>query len=188
MYRGKFIEENMYANGSTPYFKTLSSNADVTLKVYLPFFDGCPAQNVNVDSYGIFEFNMSILNASIPYTMRLEGNKPNFEKIVSDYFVGGYPISDKVEMGSFMFYKKDNNSHDVLGRIFDAFTNKTLSTDYTISVYQGLGEYNRSSWTPYERLDFYGNGEYYTGYFQLYDLKAGSYVAVVESEGYIKNF
>lgn len=81
-----------------------------------------------------------------------------------------------------------NIVHNVTGRLFDAFTNKTFSGDYELTVYQGFGEYNKSSWTPYENLNYYGNGEYYTGFFELYDLKAGPYIAVAEAPGYIKNF
>lgn len=41
---------------------------------------------------------------------------------------------------------------------------------------------------PYEKLNFYGNGEYYTGFYELYDISPGSYVAVAEATGFIKNF
>src|SRR3569833_2500558 len=101
---------------------------------------------------------MTLLNASIPYTMRLEATKTSFQQISTDYFVGGYPISDRVEMGSFAFIQADNKLHNVTGRIYEAITNKTLASDYQITVFQGFGEYNRSQWTPYEHLEFFGNG------------------------------
>ena len=103
-YRGKFIEENLNSNGRPPYFKASPSYADTKLSVSLPFYKGCQTQTVTVDGHGIFEFNMTILNTSIPYTMRLDANKTGFDRIVVDYFVGGYPISDIVELGSFAFY------------------------------------------------------------------------------------
>lgn len=59
---------------------------------------------------GIFEFNMTVLNSSIPYTMRLHASKPLFNDIDSDYFVGGYPTTDRVELGSFLFYAPDTAS------------------------------------------------------------------------------
>lgn len=74
-----------------------------------------------------------------------------------------------------------NIAHNVTGRLFEAFTNSTFSQDYTITVYQGYGELNNTALTPYETLDYFGNGEYYTGYYELYDLPTGAYVAIVES-------
>jgi hypothetical protein len=65
----------------------------------------------------------------------------------------------------------------------------TLAQDYTITVYNGYGEFNKTSdMSPYESLNFYGNGDYYTGYFKIYELFYDVYDLVVESEGYIKNF
>ena len=73
------------------------------------------------------------------------------------------------------------------GRLFDAFTNKTLSTDYSITVHQGLGGFQGKP--PYEKLEiFSGNGQYYTGYFELFDLSPGPYIAIAESKGFINNF
>lgn len=115
------------------------------MTVSLPYYPGCKVQNVSPDKNGIFEFNMTVLNDSIPYTMRLEASKIGFDPIVVDYFVGGYPDADIVELGTFSFYKNDNLLHNVTGRVFDAFTNKTLSTDYSITVFRGYGEYNTTS-------------------------------------------
>lgn len=187
-YRGKFNEENLSAGGQPPYFKDLTTNTDVKLQVSLPYFSGCQVQHVTPDKFGIFEFNMSVLNETIPYTMRLEAQKSNFDPVFVDYFVGGYPNTDVVELGTFSFYKGDNNLHNVSGRVFDAFTNKTFSTDYFITVYRGQGEYNISQSAPYEQLDFLGNGDYYTGFYELYDLKSGVHVAVAEATNYINNF
>ena len=75
--------------------------------------------------------------------------------------------------------------HNVTGRVFDAFTNKTFSNDYTVTAYKGTGEVESS---PYEKLDITGTGEYYTGFFELYDLKSGVYTAVIDADNYIKNF
>lgn len=81
-----------------------------------------------------------------------------------------------------------NLAHNVSGRLFEAFNNNTFQTDYTITVYPGYGELNSSALTPYETIDYIGNGDYYTGFYELSDLPTGAYVAIVESQGYIKNF
>jgi len=48
---------------------------------------------------------------------------------------------------------------------------------------------NKSHTEAYEVLDHYGNGVYYTGVYEIDDLKSGSYVAVVDTpQGYIRNF
>lgn len=48
---------------------------------------------------------------------------------------------------------------------------------------------NRTKGAPYEVLTINGNGVYYSGLYELYDLKSGSYVAVVDPPvGFIKNF
>jgi hypothetical protein len=60
----------------------------------------CPPLIVPVDSHGIYEFNMSILNSSIPYIMHMNAYKIGYETINMDYFVGGYPNAVHVEMGS----------------------------------------------------------------------------------------
>jgi len=79
-------------------------------------------------------------------------------------------------------------AHNVTGRLFEAFTNNTFHTDYTITVYPGYGELNSTALTPYETIDYIGNGDYYTGFYELFDLPTGAYVAIVESLGYVKNF
>lgn len=82
--------------------------------------------------------------------MRIEATKNNFDPIGIDYFVGGYPNTDKIELGTFSFYKGDNLMHNVSGRVFDAFTNKTFSSDYSITVFKGYGEFNQTSNIPFE--------------------------------------
>lgn len=48
---------------------------------------------------------------------------------------------------------------------------------------------NKSKGDPYEVLEIYGNGVYDSGNFELYDLKSGPYVAVVDTPiGFIRNF
>jgi hypothetical protein len=54
---------------------------------------------------------------------------------VFDYFVGGYPKTDRVELGAYSFFTSDNKTHNVTGRVFDAFSNKTFQEDYTLSAY-----------------------------------------------------
>ena len=120
------------------------------VQVSMPYFKGCSVQTITSDTHGIFEFNMTVLNYTIPYTMRLEATKTNFDNIGVDYFVGGYPNTDIVELGTFSFYKGDSMLHNVSGRVFDAFTNKTFSNDYSITVFQGNGEFNATSNIPYE--------------------------------------
>lgn len=51
---------------------------------------------------------MTLLNQTIPYTMSIQATKPGFQPIVVDHFVGGYPITDKVELGAFAFYQIDD--------------------------------------------------------------------------------
>ena len=58
-----------------------------------------------------------------------------YPTITFDYFVGGYPRADKVEMGTYAFYISDNKQHNVTGRLYEAFTNKTFSDDYSLSIY-----------------------------------------------------
>ena len=42
---------------------------------------------------------MTVLNQSIPYTMRIEAEKTGYVATSLDYFVGGIPNLDKVELG-----------------------------------------------------------------------------------------
>jgi len=69
---------------------------------------------------------MTVLNSTIPYLMKIKADKGYYSSIVFDYYVGGYPITDKVELGSYAFYTSDNKTHNVTGRIFEAFTNRTF--------------------------------------------------------------
>jgi hypothetical protein len=78
------------------------------MSVSLPYFKGCQAYNVTPDSHGVFDVNLTVLNSTIPYTIRVSAQKTGFDPINVDYFVGGYPITDKVELGSFAFVKGDN--------------------------------------------------------------------------------
>lgn len=57
------------------------------------------------------------------------------------------------------------------GRIFDAFTNKTFTTDYSITVFEGFGG-QLSGKAAYEKIDYYGSAllDYYTGFYELLDL------------------
>ena len=106
-YRGKLVEENLVANNSLGnYFKELSpiSIPDVSVTVSLPYSPGCPVIPVAVDQSGIFAFNMTVLNGSIPYTIRVQATRKAFPPIVFDYFVGGYPLASVVEMGTYAFY------------------------------------------------------------------------------------
>jgi hypothetical protein len=134
-YRAKLVDENTQATGSSNYFKEFTNSSDIKLQVTLPYFKGCEAINVPVDSHGVFEYNMSILNGTIPYLMKITANRTSFSPVVFDYFVGGFPRSSTVEMGTYSFFTPDANLHNVTGRMFEAFTNKTFEDDYTISVY-----------------------------------------------------
>ena len=72
-------------------------------------------------------------------------------------------------------------AYNMTGRLFEAFTNKTFSNDYTITVYQGYSG-DVIGKPAYEKLDFFnGGGDYYTGFYELQDLTPGSYVAIAES-------
>jgi len=134
-YRGKLIEENLESNGPSNYFKEINNGNEVKLTVSYPDFKDCPKFNVPVDNHGVFEFNMTILNQSIPYLIKVQAERTLFPTITFDYFVGGYPRADKVEMGTYAFYISDNKQHNVTGRLFEAFTNKTFSDDYSLSIY-----------------------------------------------------
>lgn len=157
-YRGKLVEENLQATGASNYFKELNNQSDIVVKVSLPNYSGCPHITVPIDSHGVFEFNMSILNGTIPYLMKIHSTRPGFPKIVFDYFVGGFPRSTVVEMGTYSFYKSDVQQHNVTGRMFDAFTNKTFEDDYSITAYPGYGELDRNHDTSVQVLSYHGNG------------------------------
>lgn len=123
--------------------------------------------------------------------MKIQAHRKGFTPITFDYFVGGYPEAQKVEMGSYAFYaeNQDQTKHNLTGRIYEAFNNKTFSGDYSLTVYQGYGEINKTSVVPYEKVDYVGTGEYYTGFFELYDLQPGVFVAIAETpSGFTKNF
>jgi hypothetical protein len=93
---------------------------------------------------------MTVLNGTIPYLMKIQASRTGFTTIVFDYFVGGYPRSNNVEMGTYAFYTPDQSTHNVTGRMFDAITNRTFENDYTVSVYQGYGELDRTKDSPVE--------------------------------------
>jgi len=70
----------------------------------------------------------------------------------------------------------------LLGRIYDAYTNRTFTTDYSLSIFQNqelskdsLEEDGSSSSAKslLLKLEFFGNVAYdvYTGYFEVPDLK-----------------
>ncbi len=135
LYRAKLVDENLEATGPTNYFREFSNTSDIKVAVSMPFFSGCGVINVPVNNHGIFEFNMTVLNYTIPYLMKIKADKGNSSSIVFDYFVGGFPRSTSVEMGTYSFYTPDNLNHNVTGRLFEAFTNKTFEEDYTLSIY-----------------------------------------------------
>ena len=78
--------------------------------------------------------------------------------------------------------------HNITGRLYESNSNTTFSRDLVMTVYEGFGEYNKTSFVPYEKLEMVGNGEYYTGYYELIDLPTGSYIAIAEAYGYHSNF
>jgi hypothetical protein len=56
----------------------------------------------------------------------------------------------------------------VTGRIYDAFTNVTLYQDYSLTIYDGYGHYNKSVTEPYSSFYFESLGEdYYSGFFEI---------------------
>ena len=81
---------------------------------------------------------MTMMNASIPYIVKVQAEKPMYSQpIAFDYFIGGFHTenTDTIEVGTYAFYMSDNKMHNVSGRLYEAFTNKTFSDDYTLSVY-----------------------------------------------------
>lgn len=141
-----------------PFFQNMAAAQETKGKVWLPFSPGCEAQSFAIDQNGLFQFNMPVLNNSIPYLMRMEFSKNGYESAQMDYFVGGFPISDQMHVGSIVLYKKQSQKAEfnLHGRVFESDTNQTLSDDLTMVVYNGYGEYNRTQFTPYERLEFEG--------------------------------
>jgi len=134
-YRGKIIEENLEATGPHNYFKEPYSANEIKLQISQPHSRACPVIPVTVDSHGVFEYNMTLLNLTVPYLMKIQADKGNYQSIIFDYYVGGFPRTDRVELGSYAFYTSDNKNHNVTGRLFEAFTNKTFQEDYTLTVY-----------------------------------------------------
>lgn len=64
-FRGKLIE----SSGKEIYS---ADKQNISISVSMPFFRTCPAKSVNVDSNGIFQFKMPLLNNSVPYTMSIQ--------------------------------------------------------------------------------------------------------------------
>ena len=85
--------------------------------------------------------------------------------------------------------KPEGQSQNLSGRLYEAFNNKTFTNDYTITVYDGHSG-DVSGKIAYERLDYFSSiaGDYYTGFYELFDLVPGTYVAIAESKGYLTNF
>ena len=110
LYRGKLYEEAVNRKEGQNYFKPVSSVNDVKLQFTFPYSKGCAPIAVTADANGVFETNLTLLNTSIPYTIRIQATKPSFDPISVDYFVGGYPTAVKVELGSFIFVKSDTAS------------------------------------------------------------------------------
>lgn len=75
--------------------------------------------------------------------MHMAASKSGYEPVAMDYFVGGYPNSLTVELGSLLFFHQDNRNHNVTGRLFEAESNKTFDQDAQITAYQGYGIYNK---------------------------------------------
>lgn len=74
------------------------------------------------------------------------------------------------------------------GRVFNAFTNQTMTSDFQITVYKGYDS-DVQGVPAYEKLDIISdNGLYYSGFFDMIDLTSGLYTAVSESQGYLTNF
>jgi hypothetical protein len=67
------------ATGPANFFKEVSQPAsDIKVTVSYPYFKDCPAIAVPVDSHGIFEFNMTILNMSIPYLIKVKAERSSY--------------------------------------------------------------------------------------------------------------
>ena len=60
-----------------------------------------------MDGNGIFEQNLTLLNTTIPYMIRIWVNKTGFDPLSIDYFVGGYPLTNVVEIGGLLLVKGD---------------------------------------------------------------------------------
>lgn len=100
-YRAKLIDYGQ----SPSFFKELGNvTSGINVTVTTPNFKGCKAITVPVGAKGIIEFNMSTLNQTIPYLIKVQAERATYQPIVFDYFVGGYPLTDKVEMGTYSFF------------------------------------------------------------------------------------
>lgn len=76
-YRGRFFE------GSTGKSIANTEKAGIIVTVTTPSFKSCPKIEVKPDINGIFQFNLPVLNNSVPYAIKLTAERP-----------GGYlPIS-----------------------------------------------------------------------------------------------
>ena len=74
--------------------------------ISVPYSPKCMPFLANIDESGIFEFKMPLLNNSIPYAIRIEAARQgSYESLSLDQFVGGYPITDTVELGNFIIFQ-----------------------------------------------------------------------------------
>jgi len=56
----------------------------------------------------------------------VEASKSGYETIDFEYFVGGYPLTDSIEMGTSLLVKQGYESSsrlNITGRMYNAFTN-----------------------------------------------------------------
>ena len=85
--------------------------------------------------------------------------------------------------------RQENQTVNIPGRLFDAFTNKTLTTDYSLTVFEGFGGQLVGK-PAFEKLDYYGSAllDYYTGFYELQELNQGYYVTIAEAKGFPANF
>lgn len=133
-FRGKILDEN------GKEFASLDRQG-IHVSVSYPSFRACSTKSISLDSSSIFNFMMPLMNESLPYIMEVSLFKQGEVPLIIDSFVGGTQQEgqDVVELGQYQFLKQENQSINILGRLFDAFTNKTLTTDYSLTVFEGFG-------------------------------------------------
>jgi hypothetical protein len=102
-FRGKVIDQN-----GREFIQADRQGIKVTAE--LPYFKKCGTRVASMDSNGIFQFSLPILNGTIPYIMSVNINKGGLVPVNFEYIVGGNPQqnSEVVELGQYRLIKPEN--------------------------------------------------------------------------------
>lgn len=69
--------------------------SSLSVTVHLPFYRTCLPKTIHTDTNGIFAFNLSVLNNSVPYVARLQFEQIGSLPMTHDFYVGG-PVQDSI--------------------------------------------------------------------------------------------